>query len=294
MKLLIPLIFLVSTLNSVANIDPEPENRSPMTATPGRFGVIFGGASQENGVSDFSWEQLTLQGGFAFRKKINEDLKLFYGVSYRFSRIDEGNFDSGADLGGLHDIIVPLALTYNPSDSPWSFFTQVSGQIATDFESITSDDFDYFARLGAKFTFSDRFSLNFGVARVRNFASTFILPAIGCTWQPTDDWSFTLVGPRMTLSHRINDRLIIRGGGFPTGGLWNVKDDEGNSVDYGFASYNAGLGIDFKVRHGVWLTAWTGANFANELRAEKNGETIFEEDLNSGLFGYIGINIYEW
>ena len=285
---------LASTLSAAANLDPEPESRSPMTAMPGRFGVIFGGASPENGGSDFSWEQLTLQGGFALNKEFSDEIKMFYGVNYRFTRINTGSFHSRADLGHLHDIIVPLSFSYDPSDSPWSFFAQISGQLATDFNSITSHDFDYFARVGARYQFSDTFSLNFGAARVRNFGEAIVLPALGCTWQPTDDWAFTLLGPRITLSYKINDRLIIRGGGFPTGGLWNVENDTGNSVDYGFASYNAGIGIDFKLRRGFWLTAWAGTNLANELRAEQNGNTIFEEDLDNGFFGYLGINLYEW
>ncbi|MCH1498958.1 MAG: hypothetical protein L7U83_07805, partial [Akkermansiaceae bacterium] len=74
----------------------------------------------------------------------------------------------------------------------------------------------------------------------------------------------------------------------------NIEDNTGNAVDYGFASYNTGVGIDLKLRRGIWLTAWAGANFVNELRAEKNGDTIFEEGLDNGLFGYLGINLYEW
>ena len=261
---------------------------------PGRFGVLFGGTSEESRTSNFSWEQLTLQGGFGLRKELNDELKLFYGINYRFTRIDEGGFSSGADLSHLHDLIVPFSFIYDSSTSPWSFFAQISGQLATDFRDVTGDDLDYSARLGAQYKFSNTFSLNFGAARVRNFGDAMILPALGCTWQPSKDWSFTLLGPRITLSHQISDHLIIRGGGFPTGGLWNIEDDTGNSVDYGFASYNAGVGIDFKLRRGIWVTAWAGANFANQLRAEKNGDTLFEEDLENGLFGYLGINLYEW
>ena len=294
MKIQVSSILLASTLFAIAKIDPEPENRSPMTEMPGRFGILFGGASQESGISKFSWEQLTLQGGFGLRKALNDELKLFYRMNYRLTRIDEGEFSTGADLSHLHDLIVPFSLIYDSLDSPWSFFAQISGQLASDFSDITSDDFDYSARLGAQYKFSNTFSLNFGAARVRNFGDAMVLPALGCIWQPANDWSFTLLGPRITLSHQISDRLIIRGGGFPTGGLWNIEDDTGNAVDYGFASYNTGVGIDFKLRRGIWLTAWAGANFVNELRAEKNGDTIFEEDLDNGLFGYLGINLYEW
>lgn len=261
---------------------------------PGRFGVLFGGTSEESRTSNFSWEQLTLQGGFGLRKELNDELKLFYGINYRFTCIDEGGFSSGADLSHLHDLIVPFSFIYDSSTSPWSFFAQISGQLATDFRDVTGDDLDYSARLGAQYKFSKTFSLNFGAARVRNFGDAMVLPALGCTWQPSKDWSFTILGPRITLSHQISDHLIIRGGGFPTGGLWNIEDDTGNSVDYGFASYNAGVGIDFKLRRGIWVTAWAGANFANQLRAEKNGDTLFEEDLENGLFGYLGINLYEW
>ena len=294
MKVQVSSILLASTLFANARIDPEPENRSPMTAMPGRFGVLFGGTSEESRTSNFSWEQLTLQGGFGLRKELNDELKLFYGINYRFTCIDEGGFSSGADLSHLHDLIVPFSFIYDSSTSPWSFFAQISGQLATDFRDVTGDDLDYSARLGAQYKFSNTFSLNFGAARVRNFGDAMVLPALGCTWQPSKDWSFTILGPRITLSHQISDHLIIRGGGFPTGGLWNIEDDTGNSVDYGFASYNAGVGIDFKLRRGIWVTAWAGANFANQLRAEKNGDTLFEEDLKNGLFGYLGINLYEW
>jgi hypothetical protein len=293
-KVQVSSILLASTLFANARIDPEPENRSPMTAMPGRFGVLLGGTSEESRTSNFSWEQLTLQGGFGLRKELNDELKLFYGINYRFTCIDEGGFSSGADLSHLHDLIVPFSFIYDSSTSPWSFFAQISGQLATDFRDVTGDDLDYSARLGAQYKFSNTFSLNFGAARVRNFGDAMVLPALGCTWQPSKDWSFTILGPRITLSHQISDHLIIRGGGFPTGGLWNIEDDTGNSVDYGFASYNAGVGIDFKLRRGIWVTAWAGANFANQLRAEKNGDTLFEEDLENGLFGYLGINLYEW
>ena len=94
MKIQVSSILLVSTLFAIAKIDPEPENRSPMTEMPGRFGILFGGASQESGISKFSWEQLTLQGGFGLRKALNDELKLFYGMNYRLTRIDEGEFST--------------------------------------------------------------------------------------------------------------------------------------------------------------------------------------------------------
>lgn len=292
-----PLALMISILGmalSHANVDPEPENRSPMTSFPGRFGLLLGGARSETAGSNFTWQQLTLQGGFALNKRFSDELTLFYGVNYRYTNIDQGLMPIGERLPDLHDIIVPFSLSYQPKDSPWSFFAQISAQLATDFRSITSDDLDYTFRAGGQYKFSDEFSLSFGAARVRNFGDTFFIPALGFVWAPTEDWSFTLIGPRITASHRICGDLILRAGGFPMGGLWNIEDSNGQSVDYGFASYNAGIGIDYKLRRGVWLTVWGGANFANQLRAEQNGRTLFEEDLDTGWFGYIGINIYEW
>lgn len=291
-----PFLALLLALPQIAGaqIDSEPENRDPMTAMPGRFGLLYGTASSESTGSDFNWQQLTLQGGFALRKKVSDELMLFSGLNYGLTTIDQGRSPLGSKLDTLHEINLPISGVYHREGSPWTFFGQVAGQLATDFNSVTSDDLYYSGRLGAQYDFSDSFSLNFGVARVLNFGEAQVLPAIGFIWEPRDDWSFTLIGPRITLSHRINERFIIRGGGFPMGGLWNVEDDSGDSVDYGFGSYNAGLGLDYKLRHGVWLSVWGGANFASELRAERNGDTIFEDKLDSGLFGYIGINLYEW
>lgn len=294
MRILGFLFFLALPQICLAQIDPEPENRSPMTAIPGRFDFLYGAASSGDTGSDFHWQQINLQGGFALNKEISKELKLFYGIDYGLTHIDQGNSPLGVELDPLHEITFPLSAIYQREGSPWSFYGQVAGVLATDFSHITGQDFDYTARFGAQYKFSDTFSLNFGVARVRNFGEAFVLPAAGFIWQPREDWSFTLIGPRITLSHRINDRFIIRGGGFPMGGLWNVEDDSGESVDYGFASYNTGIGLDYKLRRGLWLSVWGGANFANELRAERNGNTIFEDELDSGLFGYIGINLYEW
>lgn len=294
MRALCLLVLTLSAPLSLANVDPEPENRSPMTSFPGRFGILLGGSSSDTTGSNFNWQQLSLNGGFALRKEFSDELKLFYGLNYRLTNIDQGLFPAGSRLDDLHDIILPFTLSYQPDNSPWSFFASASAQLATDFRSITTDDLDYTFRLGGQYKFSDTFSLNFGAARIRNFGEARVLPALGCVWEPCDDWSFTLIGPRITLSHRISDNIIIRGGGFPMGGLWNIEDDNGDSVDYGFASYNAGLGIDFKLRRGLWLTVWGGANFANQLRAEQDGNTLFEDDLDTGWFGYVGLNLYEW
>lgn len=292
MRILLGLLLL--SLPVQANLDPEPENRSPMTSFPGRFGLLLGGARSERSNSQFSWEQVGLQGGFGLRKELTEELRLFYGLNYRLTRIDQGRFPVGSELDDLHDVVFPLSFNYAPQDSRWSFFGQASVQFATDFSSITSDDLDYTFRLGGQYVFSETFALNFGAARVRNLGETFVLPALGFVWAPRDDWSLTLIGPRLTLSHRLSDRWIIRGGGFPTGGQWNVDEDNGDSVDYGLTSYNLGLGLDYKLRHGVWLTLRGGTNFANEFRAEQGDDTLFEENLETGWFAYLGINLYEW
>lgn len=288
------LFFIAGLLPVHANVDPEPENRSPMTALPGRFGILLGGARNEATGSNFTWQQLTLTGGYAIRRELTKDLTFFTGLNYRFTNIDQVLIPSRDRLDGLHDFILPLTFNYQQEGSRWSFFTQFSAQLATDFASVTTDDLDWTFRIGGSYRFSDEFSLNFGVARVRNFADTFILPALGFVWAPCDDWSFTVVGPRVTVSHRVSDDVILRAGGFPMGGLWNVETDEGESVDYGLASYNVGAGIDFKLRRGVWLTLWAGTNFANTFRAEQSGDTLFEDDLDPGWFAYLGLNIYEW
>ncbi|MGB0144757.1 MAG: DUF6268 family outer membrane beta-barrel protein [Akkermansiaceae bacterium] len=288
------LFFILSALSTKANVDPQPGERSPMTALPGRFGILLGGAQNEATGSTFTWQQMTLTGGYAIRKELTSDLTFFTGLNYRYTHIDQGRIPTRDRLGDLHDFILPLTLNYQADDSRWSFFAQVSGQLATDFSSVTSDDLDWTFRIGGNYQFSEHLSINFGVARVRNFADTFILPAVGVVWEPCDDWAFTLVGPRITLSHRVCDNIILRAGGFPTGGLWNVESDDSESIDYGLASYNVGAGIDYKLRRGIWLTLWAGTNFTNTFRAEQNGDTLFEDDLNPGWFAYLGLNIYEW
>jgi hypothetical protein len=289
-----PLLLATSHLAS-AVIEIEPEKRSPMTDMASRYELLLGGgASSDNTGSEFSWEQLTLQGGFGLNKKISDELRIFTGMNYRLTCIDQGEFPMRDELDELHGISVPISAIYHRENSPWTFFAQISGELSTDFKSVTSDDFDFTARLAGQYEFSDRFSLNFGLARSRYFGDAIVLPSIGFAWTPTDDWALTIMGPRLILSHRINDKMILRAGGFPTGGLWNVEEDSGKSVDYGFSTYNAGIGLDYKLRRGIWLSIWAGANFAAEFRAEERGHKLFEDDLDSGFFASVGINIYEW
>lgn len=291
----LPLLPTLSIATAVAEEPVRETTRSPLSEIPGRFGLLAsGGASSDDTGSDYSWEQLTLQGGFIFNKKVSEDLTLFTGLEYRLTRIDQGSQPMREELDDLHSISLPVTAIYNPENSPWTIFAQLSGELSTDFKSVTSEDFDWTAKLGASYEFSDKFSVNFGLSRSRNFGEAMFIPAAGFSWVPNDKWALTLFGPRLTLSHYLNDDLIIRAGGFATGGLWNVEEESGRSVDYGFSSYNAGIGLDYKLRHGVWLSIWGGTNFFNELRAEDGNDTLFEDELDGGFFGYIGLNVYEW
>ena len=125
MTRLLPLLLATSHLASGV-IEIEPEKRSPMTDMASRYQLLFGGgASSDDTGSDYSWEHLTLQGGSFLNKKISDELRIFTGIDYRLTRIDQGEFPMRDELDELHGISVPISAIYHRENSPWTFFAQI-------------------------------------------------------------------------------------------------------------------------------------------------------------------------
>ena len=123
---------LTQTVFAALTTPSRDETRSPLTATPARFGFLYGnGASSDKTGSDFSWEQMTLQGGFGLNTKISDEMTLFYGLGYRLTRIDQGASPRREELDDLHNLSLPISAIYHRENSPWTFFAQLSGELAS-------------------------------------------------------------------------------------------------------------------------------------------------------------------
>ncbi len=266
----------------------RPESRSPLVERPASLayqGTFLG--------SDVTWQQGSLKVPLPFTTKLTKNLTLRHNLSYQLTEIDH-NFQSffPANLD-LHRFSISSSLTYNLPSSSWSFFGNFSRDLSSDLTSINSDDLQISARLAAAYQFSNKFSLNFGISRNTNFGEARYLPSLGFKWTPNDQWALSLYGPFLTLSHRPTDNLIVRAQAFPSGGNWNIEQND-KSLDLGLRSYNVGVSLEYKLRNGLWLSAFAGTSLLNQLQIEDNGRTIAEENLNTGFTTRISLKLYEW
>lgn len=279
---------IVASLFLILNFATAAEEPDPLTDPFSGVQFHYG----EGG--EASWWRGVLKTGNAFGLSAGDDLIFRFGPRLEITHLDLGEKRERERFEELYRITGEMAAIFHQRGTPWVWFANVEAGLFSDLKAIDSDDFDFSARLGGSYQFSETFRLNFGISRQRNFGETQVLPALGFEWKPAPGQALTLVGARLTYSYEISDELILRAGGFPTGGVWNVEESDGTSVDYGMVSYNLGLGVDQKLSDQLWLSVWAGTTLANEVSAEVSGTEVFQEDFDTGWFFSAGVKAYAW
>jgi hypothetical protein len=97
------------------------------------------------------------------------------------------------------------------------------------------------------------------------------------TYTPNEDWAFSLRG-------------------FPGGGVWNITDDNGDSESINLTSYQVGAFVGRRLTGKLWLNAGVGMTIFNgiEYSDQDGDDEILDEDMESGLFGQIGLSLKAW
>ena len=216
----------------------------------------------------------------------------FYGFRawYRLSEFElPASVPHDGDL--LHRADLRASLIYRPEGSPWMGFLAGGPALATDGETINSDDVLWTAIFGLGYRFSDTFTLLAGGFFSQEFGEPRLLGAPGFVWTPSEEWAASLIGPRFRVAYAPSSDWRIALEAKPDGGRWSIDTPEGSEAYLDRGAARAGLRIERRISAQGWLHFGAGWMFARELRVESSsGRELYDSDVDDGLYIATGLS----
>ncbi len=240
---------------------------------------------------------------FELRSMLSKPLVPFTGLNiipqfrYELTSLDFDGATSPLPLRDedLHTLSLGLFALKTEESSPWVYGGFANMDLASDFQDIGGDDFTFDVAAFTGYRFSDQFTLAAGAAVININGDTQVFPIINFDWLISDKFRVGQYGPIFIAAYTPDGDWLVSVRGEPVGGIWNITDDGGESHSIDISSYQMGLYLSRRLTGQLWLSAGAGASFGNEIRlTEPNGDKIFAEDLETGLFGQIGLRLKAW
>lgn len=247
----------------------------------------------DDGGPDLELQQWRIQSSFGRPFELADSLFFLPALRYEYTDVEAPQAFKGTIDADLHLIELPLLFIYKDGSSPWSYNARFSPGIASDFESVDSDDFFCDVRLGAEYKFNDRFRMNFGAAYGRMGGEPQVLPYVGFSYDMNDQWQFALRGATLQARYKMNDSWIVRFIGEPGGGYWNIDTPDSDYLSV--QTYRVGVSVEHKLTDDLWVTAGAGFTLANEVVWRDNSHNrISKEDYDTGGYFSIGLRLHDW
>lgn len=238
-----------------------------------------------------SFEQAELSVPLSAPIYLNDRHALVFGLDYTATWLDTDTLLGNQDL---HDLRLSIRWMYKQPGSKWAWTARISPGVATDGEGLDSDDFVISGQAGFRYAVSPKFAWLGGVVFFSDPLETRVFPGIGFQWMPSDDLIVRVNGPFIRASWQPCDGWLVHADVRPSGGAWNVEEN-GNSFNVQFDVLEAGIGVERQLSDKVWLGVWVGATLLNDLEVENSaGNTVFDEDAETGWFARIGIRKILW
>lgn len=261
--------------------------------------ISSGGMDFEN--SSAQIDDLTLEFGTFLAKPI----ELFDGVSmlpylrYESHWLQPDAVPAGIPLEDEHlqQIDLPLFFYSMQPGSRWIRGAWIAPSIASDFESVSGDDFFLNAAAGAGYRFSDRLFVAAAVGALNLTGDSAIFPGIGFFWSPADDCFLALFGPNFRAAWEPTDSWRLAFEMRPNGGIWNI-DNAAGSQNIDFRSFRIGLASSHRLSTHLWLTYGGGITAGNRLEiTNTDGSELHPNalgELDQGFYGFLSLGLRAW
>lgn len=261
--------------------------------------VGSGGMDFDNSAAEV--DDLTFEAGAFLSKPVD----LFAGISmlpyfkYEAHFLRPDGVPAGIPLGDedLHQLDLSFYLYRMESGSPWISGAWIGPSIASDFESVSDDDFFLNLAAGAGYRFSDKLIVGAGVGALNLTGDTAVYPGIGFFWNPSDDIFVALYGPNFRAGWELTDSWRLAFEVRPNGGIWNI-DTVGGSRNIDFSSFRVGLGSSHRLTEKLWLSYGGGVTLGNALNiTSTDGSDLYKntlDDLDQGFYGFVSLGLKAW
>lgn len=236
---------------------------------------------------------------FEIRGLLSKPIKALDGLTvlpvfeYKATSLDfSGSPGSSEDL---HSVNLSAFAISARDGSPWIYGGWGRAELASDFQDLGSEDFTFDLAGGAGYLFNDKCLLGVGVALINLNGDAQFFPGITFDWIVSDCLRIGLYGPTFVAAYTPDEDWELSLRGDSGGGVWNIRDNGGTSHSIDLTSYRLGLFASHRLTGKLWLTAGVGTTLGNEIRlTQPDGDTLAKQDLESGLFGEIGLRVTAW
>jgi hypothetical protein len=293
-----PLLASAADEAPPADIPPALNFFTKMNAASARYTGSFGMEFDNSGA------ELDNQ-SFQLDAFLSQPVKLFGGYSMLPLFGYEANFlrPEGVPLGvplgdeDLHEIQLSMFLFKMDSGSRWITGAWLNPSLATDFQSVSADDFFLDVAAAAGYQVNDSLIVGAGIGALNLTGDTAVYPGIGFFWSPSDDLSLSLYGPIFRATWEATDSWNLGFEVAPNGGIWNIDTAAGSrNIDY--TSFRVGLGSSHRLTENLWLSYGGGITVGNSLNiTNTEGSDLFKntlDDIDQGFFGFVSLNLRSW
>lgn len=226
------------------------------------------------------------------------DIMLVPLVQYGLTSLDFDGVDPAFPIGDeeLHSASVHLAAVKINKGSPWFYGAWARAEVASDFQHINGDDLTFDIAAGVGYRCSDNFTIVAGAAVLNLNGDAWICPGINFDWVVNEKTRIGLYGPMPVISYTPNENWNFSLRGIPGGGVWNITDDLGDSKSVDLTSYQVGAFAGRRLAGKLWLNAGVGFTVFNGIEySDQDGDNeTLDSDMESGLFGQIGVSLKVW
>lgn len=294
----------------VASAGENPPTINPSTAiapVEGRlpsYGVAMLGGTYSDGMDfddrdgSLSVSELDIFSLLTNPITVAGDILLVPAIKYELTSLDFDGVGGAFPINDedLHSLSLHLAAIKLNEGSPWFYGVWARAELASDFQHINGDDFTFDVAAGVGYRVNDAFTIAAGVAAINMNGDFWVCPGINFDWKASEKIRVGLYGPMPVITYTPNDDWSFSLRGIPGGGIWNTTDDQGDSKSVDLSSYQVGAFVSRKIVGELWLNVGGGVTLANNITmSDPDGDNeIVDEDMDSGLFGQIGLTLKTW
>ncbi|WP_193211021.1 DUF6268 family outer membrane beta-barrel protein [Luteolibacter marinus] len=197
----------------------------------------------------------------------------------------------------LHEIDLSMFIYKMTQDSPWITGAWINPSLATDFDSVSGDDFFLDVAGFAGYRFSETFLFGAGVGALNVTGDTAVYPGFGFVWNPCDEILAVLYGANFRVGWEPVSSWRLGFEVRPNGGIWNI-DTAAGSRNIDFTSFRVGLTSSHRLTDRLWFSYGGGVTTGNTLNiTNTRGSNLYQnqlDDLDSGYYGFLALDLKAW
>ncbi|MDX6767415.1 MAG: DUF6268 family outer membrane beta-barrel protein [Candidatus Methylacidiphilales bacterium] len=180
----------------------------------------------------------------------------------------------------LQSVAVTLGADVELSEH-WLMRFEVSPGLYSDFQDISTSDFNAPIILGFSYLVDSKLQIVFGLAvdplfstKINGLMDSPAFPGVGVRWQFADKWTLNAILPEPEIQYDFSDQIQLFAGGRIKGGSYRVSEHHGSDVgrqDFNndvvsYQEVRAGVGARYRVHPAVTLEAELGYTLERSLR----------------------------